>query len=51
MSPYGIPKDRGGDSARNVAKMERCVEKVMAQGHPKLRAILICKKSLFGKKG
>ena len=45
--PYGIPTSKGGDSVRNVAKMERCVEQVMAkQGVSKDRAIAICKTSL-----
>jgi hypothetical protein len=44
--PYGIPKDKGGDSPQNVAKMERCVAQVQKRGQSKLSAILICKKSL-----
>ena len=47
--PYGIAKTKGGDSAANDAKMERCVHDVMAKGHDKLSAILICKTSIFGK--
>lgn len=48
--PYGIRKDKGGDSPANVRKMERCVERVMSKGTSKLSAILICKNSLFGNK-
>lgn len=50
--PYGVPKSKGGDSTRNVAKMESCVSQVMAkQGVDKARAIAICKKSLGFTKG
>jgi hypothetical protein len=45
-APYGIPKDKGGDSEKNDSKMEDCVDKVMKKGHPKDHAIRICKKSL-----
>lgn len=44
--PYGISKKAGGDSATNEAKMQRCIADVMAQGHSKLSAILICKASI-----
>lgn len=44
--PYGISKKVGGDSAENDAKMERCVQKLMAQGKSKLSAVLICKASI-----
>lgn len=44
--PYGLSKKIGGDNATNDAKMERCVTKVMAEGHTKLSAILICKASI-----
>lgn len=45
--PYGIPKEKGGDSLRNVAKMERCVQSVMEKrGLPKDRAVAICKTTL-----
>ena len=47
--PYGVPKSKGGDSAQNDAKMERCIASVMKNGTPKLNAILICKASIFGK--
>jgi hypothetical protein len=47
--PYGIAKSKGGDSAANDAKMHRCIEDVMAKGHDKLSAILICKVSISGK--
>jgi len=46
--PYGIAKKAGGDSPANDAKMERCIQDVQAQGHNKLRAILICKASIQG---
>lgn len=46
--PYGIAEEHGGDSPGNVAKMERCVAKVMADGHTKSSAVAICKSSLFG---
>lgn len=49
--PYGIPEEQGGDSVKNVAKMERCVEHLMAKGHSKESAIRICKTSMgFTKK-
>lgn len=44
--PYGFSKALGGDSAANDAKMERCVQQVMAQGHDKVSAIRICKVAL-----
>ena len=40
--PYGISKEHGGDSAENVAKVDRCVKRVMSDGTPKSRAIAIC---------
>lgn len=51
--PYGIPKDKGGDSLKNVARMEECVTSVMEkEGVDKETAIRICKKSLgFTKDG
>jgi hypothetical protein len=51
--PYGIPKEKGGDSAENVRKMESCVKNLMNKD-PKLtkdRAIAICKSSLGFTKG
>ena len=49
--PYGIPKEKGGDSPENDRKMEDCVHSIMKkQGISKQRAIRICKDSLFGKK-
>jgi hypothetical protein len=45
--PYGIPKEHGGDSPENVAKMEKCVRDVMKQGKDKESAIRICKNSVF----
>lgn len=44
--PYGIAKKVGGDNPTNDAKMERCIQKVMADGNDKLKAILICKASI-----
>jgi len=49
-APYGVPKSKGGDNEENDSKMERCVEKVMAEGHSKESAIKICKSSIFGDK-
>lgn len=46
--PYGLSKKIGGDTAANDAKMARCITDVMAQGHDKLQAILICKASVQG---
>ena len=47
--PYGIPKEKGGESPANVKKMEDCVGRVMKeQDLDKVAAIRICKKSLFG---
>lgn len=48
--PYGVRKDRGGDSPENDAKMERCVAEVMKRGTDKVTAIKFCKTSLFGRK-
>ncbi len=44
--PYGIAKRLGGDTSAVDARMERCVKDVMAKGHDKLSAILICKTSV-----
>lgn len=44
--PYGIPRNKGGDSPSNVAKMERCVREVMKHGFSKEQAIRICKVQL-----
>ena len=50
--PYGIPEEKGGDSMRNVSKMESCVASVMEkEGVDKSTAIAICKKSLGFTKG
>ena len=47
--PYGIPKTAGGDSTRNVAKMESCVQQVMKGSKvPEESAIRICKTRLYG---
>lgn len=48
---YGVPLSHGGDTKANDAKMERCVQDVMAKGASKISAIKICKASLFGHKG
>jgi hypothetical protein len=49
--PYGISKEHGGDSQKNDARMERCVDAVMKKGHSKSSAVRICKSSMFGPKG
>jgi hypothetical protein len=41
--PYGIPKEYGGDSQKNVKWMEKCVASVMDTGKNKQSAIKICK--------
>lgn len=41
--PYGFNKELGGDSAENVAAIERCVSHLMSQGRSKESAIRICK--------
>lgn len=46
--PYGIAKEHGGDSPKNVAKMERCVDALLDKGHSKESAIRMCKSSIFG---
>lgn len=49
--PYGVPKEKGGDSPANEKKMSRCVSHVMGkQGVDKVAAIRICKASLYGRK-
>lgn len=49
--PYGVPKRKGGDSAENTEKMERCVQSIMEkQDVDKETAIRICKDSLFGRR-
>lgn len=48
--PYGIAKSKGGDSARNDARMERMVSAIMAQGHDKISAIKIAKSSMKPKR-
>ena len=47
--PYGIAKKLGGDTPEVDARMERCVEKVMGEGHGKIAAIAICKFSIQNK--
>lgn len=44
--PFGISKEAGGDSPKNVAKVEGCVAELMKQGHTKESAIRICKDSI-----
>lgn len=47
--PYGVAKTAGGDSTRNVAKMESCVQSVMKNSKvTEQSAIKICKSRLFG---
>lgn len=47
--PYGIPKSKGGDTTRNVGKMESCVQSVMKGSRVNEQsAIRICKSRLFG---
>jgi hypothetical protein len=45
--PYGIAKSAGGDTPANDAKMERCVQAVMAKNPSmdKVSAIKVCKSS------
>lgn len=55
--PYGISKKHGGDSPKNVARMDACVADVqqsLAKRYPdqpaatrKVSAIRICKSRLF----
>lgn len=55
--PYGIKKKHGGDSPKNVARMDDCVSAVsvsLAKRYPKqagaarkVSAIRICKSRLF----
>lgn len=50
--PYGIPKEKGGDSPRNDAKMEKCVRSLMSrEGVKKSTAIRRCKGILGFTKG
>jgi hypothetical protein len=50
--PYGIPKEKGGDSEKNVAKMEKCVRAIMSRKKlPKDRAIAIGKAQFGFTKG
>jgi len=44
--PWGLPKEKGGESQANTAKMEACVQDVMAKGFSKESAIRICKTQL-----
>lgn len=41
--PYGIAKSKGGDSKRNVAKVEKMVKAIMRSGKSKKSAIKIAK--------
>ena len=41
--PYSL---KGGDTPAKDAKMERCIADLMAKGHKKLNALLICKTSI-----
>lgn len=56
--PYGIDKDMGGDSPRNVSFVERCVKRVQGRnnsrtGKPftKSEAIAVCKAQLRKSRG
>lgn len=57
MSPYGMPKEHGGDSPENDKWMERCVKRVTNQKDKsgnilgKERAIAICKSTFMKMKG
>lgn len=44
--PYGISKKVGGDTPNTDAKMERCVQQIMAKGADKVTAIRECKASI-----
>jgi hypothetical protein len=47
VSPYGLPKEKGGDSPDNVKAMEKCVRATMVRdGVTKEAAIRICKTTL-----
>ncbi len=41
--PYGIAKSQGGDTKKNVARMEHQVKGIMKSGHSKVSAIKIAK--------
>lgn len=42
--PYGIPKEHGGESEKNIKWIESCVNSIMEkQGKSKEAAIAICK--------
>jgi hypothetical protein len=47
--PYGIQKDKGGDTKENVDKMKSCIDSIKGD-YTKEQKIAICKKRLFGKK-
>jgi hypothetical protein len=50
--PYGIPKERGGESTGNTRKMEKCVASLMSrEGVSKSTAIRRCKGILGFTKG
>jgi len=57
MSPYGMPKEMGGDSPENDNWMERCVKRVSVQKDKegktfgKDKAIAICKSTFMKMKG
>lgn len=46
--PYGIAKEKGGDSPDNVRKVEHCVQSIMRKnkGMSKESAIRICKSQM-----
>lgn len=41
--PYGIAKSKGGDSRKNVKKVEKMVKAIMKTGKSKVSAIKIAK--------
>jgi hypothetical protein len=45
-----MPKSMGEDAEMD-ARMERCVKRVMQDGHGKVAAIKICKASMMGPHG
>lgn len=49
--PYGIPKEKGGDSLENVAKMEPVVGALRRKGRSESSAIAIAKSTLGFTKG
>ena len=49
--PYGIAKEKGGDSPENEMKMKHCIAQIL-KAHPemdKVSAIKICKSQIGNK--